>query len=142
MFYVPRPSKILVPGLRALSPRASGSSLTFGLYAMSRLRSFSRNFYCLTRRAAAGIFALLFVWTAVGAAVPAEPAACFGMVPANTKVSPVRTGGIPFLRFAPTKLAEGKSLELPLPGVAVGRLYLLGMINSPDLLHPAWGGGD
>jgi hypothetical protein len=51
-------------------------------------------------------------------------------------------GGIPFFQFEPQNNAEGKSITFPLPTVIADRLYFLGLTNSPDLAHPAWGGGD
>ncbi len=77
-----------------------------------------------------------------GAAAQAGRNTCFGVVPTNAPATALRTAGVPFLRFADRDLAEGKSRELRLPSITASRLFLLGMTNSPDLCHPAWGGGD
>ncbi len=86
--------------------------------------------------------ALAFLGTAVTIAAPPGGETCFGLTPAEAKTTYTCVDGIPFLQFTAPNLAEGKSKEFKLGAVMADRLFLLGMLNSPDATHPAWGGGD
>ena len=85
---------------------------------------------------------VVFLAATVTVAAPPERETCFGLIPAKAKTTRASVDGIPFLQFTASNLMEGKSMELKLDGITANRLFLLGMLNSPDATHPAWGGGD
>lgn len=86
--------------------------------------------------------AFVFLGAAVTVAEPLDSDTCFGLTPAHARTTYACVDGIPLLRFTAPNLSEGKSQEFKLGGITANRLFLFGMLNSPDATHPAWGGGD
>ena len=50
--------------------------------------------------------------------------------------------GIPFLNGSFWNPGKGDSVMLKMGGIKASRLYVLGGLNSVDLCHPGWGGGN
>ena len=61
---------------------------------------------------------------------------------AATKPALKYVDGIPFLNGSFWNPGEGDSVMLKMGGIKASRLYILGGLNSVDLCHPAWGGGN